>query len=99
LPSGFPVVAGSVGPSHGFVHACEVSTPVTVFGLAVAPGDLVHADRHGAVVAPPDVVPLLSGAMGRLRDSEQSILGSSPEGFAQWEEFEATWAAFERARV
>jgi regulator of RNase E activity RraA len=99
LPSGFPVVAGSVGPSHGFVHVREVRTPVTVFGLTIAPGDLVHADRHGAVVVPPDVVPLLAGAMRRLRDSEQIILGPSREGFAQWEEFEATWAAFEQARV
>jgi regulator of RNase E activity RraA len=99
LPPGFPVVAGSVGPSHGFVHVREVGTPVTVFGLTIATGDLVHADRHGAVVVPPDVVPLLAGAIQKLRVSEQVILGPSRQGFARWEEFEAAWAAFERARV
>lgn len=31
LPEGFPVVAGSVGPSHGFVHVRELDTPVSVF--------------------------------------------------------------------
>ena len=99
LPLGFPVVAGSVGPSHGFVHVREVGTPVTVFGLLVAQGDLVHADRHGAVVVPPDVMPLLAESVRKLRDSEQVILGPSRRGFARWEEFEAAWAAFERARV
>ena len=29
----FPVIAGSIGPSHGFVHVREIGTPVTVFGL------------------------------------------------------------------
>lgn len=99
LPAGFPVVAGSIGPSHGFVHVREIGTPVTVFGLTVSQGDLVHADRHGAVVMPPDVIPHLAGAIRKLRDSEQVILGPSRQGFSRWEEFEAAWAAFERARV
>jgi len=38
LPEGFPVIAGSVGPSHAFVHVREIGTPVTVFGLTVADG-------------------------------------------------------------
>ena len=99
LPPGFPVVAGSVGPSHGFVHVRKIGTPVTVFGLTVAQGDLVHADRHGAVVVPPEVVPKLGAAIQKLRDSEQVILGPSRRGFAAWEEFEAAWAAFEAART
>ncbi|NNF92468.1 MAG: RraA family protein, partial [Boseongicola sp.] len=32
LAPNFPVVAGSVGPSHGFVHVRENGTPVTIFG-------------------------------------------------------------------
>jgi len=34
LPDGFPVVAGSIGPSHGFAHLREIASPVTVFGEA-----------------------------------------------------------------
>ncbi|MEE2865515.1 MAG: RraA family protein, partial [Pseudomonadota bacterium] len=52
MAEGFPVVAGSIGPSHGFVHVRELGTPVSIFGLTVQDGDLVHADRHGAVVIP-----------------------------------------------
>ena len=47
LPDGFPVVAGSIGPSHGFVHVRGIGGPVTIFGLHVHDGDLIHADRHG----------------------------------------------------
>ncbi len=35
LPTGFPVIAGSIGPSHAFVHVREFGKPVSVFGLAV----------------------------------------------------------------
>ena len=49
-PEGFPVVAGSIGPSHGFVHVKEIGTPVEIFSMTVNDGDLVHADRHGALL-------------------------------------------------
>lgn len=99
LAPGFPVVAGSIGPSHGFVHLRSVGTPVTVFGLTVRPGDLIHADRHGAVAIPPEVVPQLAAAIERLWASERAILDPARRGFAAWEEVEAAWAAFEKARV
>ncbi len=56
LEPGFPVIAGSVGPSHAFVHVRELATPVTIFDLVINDGDLVHADRHGALVIPPEVI-------------------------------------------
>ena len=49
LASDFQVLAGSIGPSHAFVHVVDFDQPVTVYGLEVAPGDFIHADRHGAV--------------------------------------------------
>jgi regulator of RNase E activity RraA len=49
LSEGFPILAGSVGPSHAFVHLVDIGTPVSVFGLEIQHGDLLHADRHGAV--------------------------------------------------
>jgi len=99
LPKGFPVVAGSIGPSHGFVHVREIGTPVTIFGLKIADGDLVHADRHGALVIPPDVIPKLEGAIRKLLDTERLVLDPArKEGF-DFEAFEAAWAAFEAART
>ncbi len=99
LPDGFLVIAGSVGPSHAFVHVEEIDGPVTVFGLTVRPGDLVHADRHGAVVIPEAVIPRLHGAVGKLLETEKLVLGPArAEGF-DFTAFEAAWAAFERART
>ena len=69
LPEGFPVVAGSIGPSHGFVHVREVGTPVEIFGLKIADGDLVHADRHGALVVPQDVIEDLEAASLKLLET------------------------------
>lgn len=99
LPEGFPVVAGSVGPSHGFVHVLEAGTPVTVFGLAVAPGDLVHADRHGAVVVPRDVIPNLAAAIRKLQETEALVLEPARGPDFDFAAFEAAWTAFEKART
>jgi len=52
LPDGFPVVAGSVGPSHGFVHVCEIGTPVTVFGMQVADRSLSTPTGTGRLSFP-----------------------------------------------
>ncbi len=99
LPDGFPVVAGSIGPSHGYVHVRTVNQPVRILGLEVRPGDLIHADRHGAVVVPTEAISALEAAIHKLQHSEQIILAPARQGFASFAEFEAAWSAFERARV
>lgn len=99
LAPGFPVVAGSVGPSHGFVHVREIGTPVTVFGLTVAPGDLVHADRHGAVVVPPEVVPHLVDAIAKMQTTERIVLDAARAPGFDIDAFEAAWRRFEAART
>ncbi len=52
LAPDFPIIAGSIGPSHAHAHIVDFDEPVTVFGMLVRPGDVVHADRHGGVVIP-----------------------------------------------
>ena len=99
LAPGFPVVAGSIGPSHGFVHVLENAVPVTIFGLRVAPGELVHADRHGAVVVPPEVMPRLAGAIARMQATEKLVLGPARAPGFDFAAFEAAWSAFEAART
>jgi len=99
LPGGFPIVAGSVGPSHGYVHVRDIGGPVRVMGLEVAQGDLVHADRHGAVVIPEAVAPVLAAAIAKLQETERLVLDPArAEGF-DFEAFEAAWTAFENART
>ncbi|TRD22018.1 RraA family protein [Palleronia caenipelagi] len=77
MADGFPVIAGSVEPSHGFVHVLDIGASVTVFGLTVDDGNLVHADRHGAVVIPEAHVAELDRAIHKRLDTEALILGSA----------------------
>ena len=99
MPDGFPVLAGKVAPSHGFVHVRDIGTPVTVFGMTVQEGDLIHADRHGAVCVPQDVIPHLDGALDRLFAAEAVVLDPLKSGLVDFETFENLWAEFEKARI
>ena len=99
IPRGFPVLAGSVGPSHGFVHVRDFGEPVTVCGLTVREGDLVHADRHGAVVIPSEIVAGLAAAVDRLRANEALILGPARRPGFNFEALERAWTEFEKART
>ena len=99
LPHGFPVIAGSIGPSHGFVHVVDLGQPVRILGLAIAQGDLIHADRHGALVIPPAVIPLLAAAIRKMQATERLILDPARMPGFDFDKFEAAWAAFEAART
>lgn len=99
LPDGFPVIAGSIGPSHGFVHVKEIATPVTVFGLRISDGDLVHADRHGALVIPVDVIDVLENSIKKLFKSENLVLEPARKAGFNFGKFEKAWEAFEKSRT
>ena len=99
LPKGFPVIAGSIGPSHGFVHVKSLGQPVRVFGMTVAQGDLIHADRHGAVVIPTEAISALAEAIDRLQATEKLILLPAREPNFDYPSFVAAWASFEKART
>src|ERR1700752_2728381 len=49
---GFQALAGSIGPSHAWVHAENFGGEVRVAGMTVKSDDLIHADQHGAIVIP-----------------------------------------------
>jgi regulator of RNase E activity RraA len=99
LPQDFPVIAGSIGPSHGYVHVRSVGQPVRVMGLEVRQGDLVHADRHGAVVVPADILDRLEMAIRKLMETERVILDPARNSGFDFAAFEAAWNAFEKARI
>ncbi|MDW4499328.1 RraA family protein [Sulfitobacter sp. D35] len=99
LPEGFPVIAGSTGPSHAFVHVREIDTPVTVLGLTVAPGDLIHADRHGALVIPEASVASMEEAIGKLLETEKIVLEAARAPGFDFDAFQDAWAEFERRRT
>ncbi|MXU64804.1 RraA family protein [Oceanomicrobium pacificus] len=99
LPDGFPVVAGSVGPSHAFVHVTAIDEPVRIFGMEVRPGELVHADRHGALIIPAELINRMATAIRTLQQAEALILEPARRPEFDIEAFAEAWAAFEKART
>ena len=99
LAEEFPVVSGSIGPSHGFVHVREIDTPVNVFGLTVSPGNLIHADRHGAVVVPNEVITILKDSIHKLFSSERLILDPAEKTEFSFDDFKRAWEDFEKSRT
>ncbi len=71
---GFNLLGGEVGPSHAFVHLVDFDRQVTVFGLTVTTDDIVHADRHGAVMVPAETVRKIPDAADLISRREAKIL-------------------------
>lgn len=74
VADGFQMLAGVVNPSHAHVHVVAFGQEVTVHGMHVAHEDVVHADRHGAVVIPADAVRKIAPAIELLARREKVIL-------------------------
>lgn len=99
IDDGFPILAGSIGPSHGYVHVRDLGGQVSIMGMQVDEDDLIHADRHGAVVIPEDVIPKLEDAIATVIANENLILGPAREPGFSIEKLEAAWAEFEARRT
>src|SRR5207244_10634387 len=70
IPPGFQMLAGSIGPSHAYVHMVEYGGEVNVHGMTVRSNDLIHADRHRAAVVPADKIGAMKTALVRLSERE-----------------------------
>ena len=71
---GFQALAGSIVPSHAYVHLADFGKEVRVAGMLVRSGDLVHADRHGAVTIPEALAEKVPAACDLLGRKEAVIL-------------------------
>ncbi len=71
---GLAVLAGSIAPSHGWTHLADYGKQVRVSGMIVRSGDLIHMDRHGAVVIPEAAAAKIPAACDLLARKEAVIL-------------------------
>jgi regulator of RNase E activity RraA len=68
--AGFKALARRLCVGHAHVVPVRWGEPVEVFGQRIQPGQLIHADKHGFLVIPPeDVAPLLDAA--RFMDTNE----------------------------
>ena len=71
---GFHFFARGPGVSHAYVRVESAGQPVTVGGLLVSPGDLIHADQHGAVTIPAEIAARIPEAVAKVEADERKII-------------------------
>ena len=83
--TGFQMLAGSVMPSHAHVHIVDIACNVNVAGLNVQSGDLIHADRHGAVMIPHDAAVKIKEKIELIAKREEVIISAAKQPGFNWE--------------
>lgn len=69
---GFQMLLGGVTAGHGEMAVQAVNVPVSVGGMDVAPGELIHMDENGAVKFPADrAAAVLDNALAVLADEAE----------------------------
>jgi regulator of RNase E activity RraA len=78
---GFRMLARGVGVARSWTTILETGVAVEVGGATFAQGDVVHADRHGALVIPAEAVAALPAAADEVMAREARLLSwvRSPE--------------------
>jgi regulator of RNase E activity RraA len=71
---GFQMLYAHACVSHAYVHITSIGKPVRFLGVSVTPGDLVMADRHGALVIPPAAAPALEEAIAEMERRERPVI-------------------------
>lgn len=79
IAEGFQMLADRVGPSHAFVHLVDFGAPVTVAGMRVRSGDLIHADQHGAVMIPASAAEQVAAAADKIARQERVIITAAQQ--------------------
>ena len=90
---GFDILCGKITPSHAWVHPASFGGEVDVFGMVVGSDDLIHADRHGAVVIPDAVARDVVAAAELCGKREEPILAAARGAGFSIEKLEQALAA------
>ncbi len=72
--AGLKVWAAGVTASRGDLRVVSVDIPVSVGGMDVNPGDLIHADANGAVVVPKEIAAQIPDAAEKVLEKEKGML-------------------------
>ena len=87
----FMVLANGIGPSHAFVHVLEFDSEISICGLKIKPNDIIHADKHGAVVIPEEAIEILPRAIQFMRDKEDIVISASKKEDFNFDKLKVAW--------
>ncbi len=76
----FPAFSSGAICSHGYSHIVSVHGPVRVGGLAVHPGNLLHADANGVTDVPIEIATDVAGAAAEYVAAEAILLDAIKAG-------------------
>lgn len=85
----FPAFTNGTICAHGWCHIPQIHVPVSVGGITVYPGDLLHADRNGVTTVPPEIASELPDVCREVMQAEEIVLNylrtpdRTPSGFAE----------------
>jgi 4-hydroxy-4-methyl-2-oxoglutarate aldolase len=71
---GFQLFAGSVVASHAYSHVFDIGASITVGGMEVTWGTLLHGDRHGVLSVPAEVAPQVPTVAAKLQRQQQDVI-------------------------
>ena len=71
---GFHYYGAGLVVAHGNPLIYDVGAEVTVSGVTIRPGDLLHGDENGITVIPAEIADRVAAEAMRVRDSEQRRL-------------------------
>ena len=71
---GFHYFAAGACVSHSYVHLVDFGKPITIGGLNVQSGDLIHADKHGVLSVPLGIATEVPKAAAKVSQLEAKIL-------------------------
>ena len=78
LPSvraiGIQLFAGSVAVSHAYAHIFDIGVPVTVDGMEVHTGSLLHGDQHGVLTIPNEIAAEVPNVAAKLQRCEKAVV-------------------------
>ncbi len=74
-PMKFQYMLTGITPGHGDMAVHSVNAPVSVCGMDVAPGELIHMDENGACKFPADKLELILDLSVKLRAEENERIG------------------------
>lgn len=71
---GLSVYAAAACVSHAYVRIVDVGGTVTIGGLTIAPGDLLHGDEHGVLSIPREIASEVCNSAEGIRHEEQETI-------------------------
>ncbi len=71
---GFHYFASGLVPAHGTWGILDVGIPVSVDGVIIQPGDVIHGDANGVTTIPWEIVEEIPAAVAKVRQTEGEMI-------------------------